>query len=197
MSDLRWLPVTSMVAVTVVAVATHAPARAAQYATAEEAAKRSFPEATSFKETTLQLSADEARAVAQVTGLAPRAAPIRALVAWAGPVGSGSSGSEKPMGFVVIDAVIGKFEMIDFAVGVAADGKIRNVEILTYRESHGYEVRLPAWRKQFVGKGKSDKLRVDEDINNISGATMSATHVTDGVRRIVATIDTLKLGGRL
>ena len=97
----------------------------------------------------------------------------------------------------VVDGVIGKFEMIDFAVGITPDSKIRNVEILTYRESHGYEVKLPAWRKQFVGKGKTDKLRVDEDINNISGATMSATHVTDGVRRIVAIVDRLKTSGKL
>ena len=186
MGDLRWLPLTSAAAVAAFVVA--APARAAQYATAEEAAKRSFPDATSFKETTFQLSAEEARAVATTTGLALRAAPLRALVAL---------GGEKPIGVVVIDGVIGKFEMIDFAVGIATDGKIRNVEILTYRESHGYEVRLPAWRKQFVGKGKADKLRVDEDINNISGATMSATHVTEGVRRIVATVSALKAAGRL
>ena len=186
MSDLRWLPLTNAAAVAAFVVT--APARAAQYATVEEAAKRSFPDATSFKETTLQLSADDARAVASATGLALRGTPLRALVAL---------GGDKPIGFVVVDGVIGKFEMIDFAVGIATDGKIRNVEILTYRESHGYEVRLPAWRKQFVGKGKADKLRVDEDINNISGATMSATHVTDGVRRIVATVEALKASGRL
>ena len=186
MGDLRWLPVTSVIAVATMVAS--APARSAQYATVEEAAKRSFPDATSFKETTLQLLADEARTVANSTGLALRAAPLRALVAL---------GGEKPIGVVVVDGVIGKFEMIDFAVGIAADGKIRNVEILTYRESHGYEVRLPAWRKQFVGKAKTDKLRVDEDINNISGATMSATHVTDGVRRIVVMVDALKVSGRL
>ena len=186
MSELRWLPVTSIVAVATMVA--NAPTRAAQYATVEEAAKRSFPEATSFKETTLQLSVDDARTVATATGLAPRAAPLRALVAL---------GGEKPIGVVVVDGVIGKFEMIDFAVGIATDGKIRTVEILTYRESHGYEVKLPAWRKQFVGKGKADKLRVDEDINNISGATMSATHVTDGVRRFVAIVDKLKANGKL
>ena len=186
MNDLRWLPLTS--AATVAAFVVTAPARAVEYATVEEAAKRSFPDATSFKETTLQLSADDARAVARATGLALRSASMRALVAL---------GGERPLGVVVVDGVIGKFEMIDFAVGIAVDGKIRNVEILTYRESHGFEVRLPAWRKQFVGKGKADKLRVDEDINNISGATMSATHVTDGVRRIVAVVDALKASGRL
>jgi hypothetical protein len=40
----------------------------------------------------------------------------------------------------------------------------------------------PAWRKQFVGKDNQDKLRVSEDIASISGATMSATHITDGAQ---------------
>ena len=105
--------------------------------------------------------------------------------------------ADKPLGIIVFDGVIGKFELIDYAVGIGNDGNIRNIEILAYRESHGYEVRLPAWRKQFVGKTKTDKLRVSEDIASISGATMSATHITDGVRRIVSTVDILRASGRL
>jgi hypothetical protein len=56
-------------------------------------------------------------------------------------------------------------------------------------------VRLPAWRKQFVGKGPSSALRVGEDIANISGATLSCRHVADGVRRIVAVVDALRRRG--
>ena len=42
-------------------------------------------------------------------------------------------------------------------------------------------------RRQFVGKSaKSGDLRIGAGINNISGATLSCTHVTDGVRRIAA-----------
>ena len=78
MNELRWLPLTGTAALAAFVVA--APARAAQYATVEEAAKRSFPDATSFRETTLQLSAVDARAVANATGLAPRAVPLRAMV---------------------------------------------------------------------------------------------------------------------
>ena len=104
---------------------------------------------------------------------------------------------EQLLGVVVFDGVVGKYELIDYAVGIGADGKVRNIEILSYRESHGYEVRLPAWRKQFVGKGADAKLRVGEDIANISGATLSTTHITDGVRRIVAVVSTLKASGKL
>ena len=128
------------------------------------------------------------RALPADAGIAPRAVRFRTLIAQQG---------DKAIGIVVIDAVIGKFDLIDYAVSLEANGKLRSVEILTYRESHGYEVRLPAWRRQFVGKDKRDKLRVGEDIGNISGATMSATHVTDGVRRIVFAVDALIGAGRL
>jgi Na+-translocating ferredoxin:NAD+ oxidoreductase RnfG subunit len=101
------------------------------------------------------------------------------------------------LGVVVADAVIGKFELISYAVGIDGDGAIRQVEILSYRESHGGEIRLPAWRRQFVGKTQAAPLRVGDDIANISGATLSCTHVTEGVRRIVAVVALARRNGSL
>ena len=181
MKGIQWLPLPVLLTLGVSAAAT-------QYATPEEAARRCFPEASGFNESTVQLSPDEMRAVAQAAGLPARSAAWRTMTAMKGDV---------PLGVVVFDAVLGKFELIDYAVGLGTDGKVRNVEILAYRESHGYEVRLPAWRKQFVGKGVEARLRVSEDIANISGATLSSTSVTDGVRRIVAVVSTLRANGKL
>ena len=101
------------------------------------------------------------------------------------------------LGFVVTDDVVGKVELISYAVGIGLDGNVKQVEILAYRESHGFEIRLPSWRRQFVGKGAGAPLRVGDDIANISGATLSATHVTDGVRRIVAVVALARQGGAL
>lgn len=163
-------------------------AHATQYATPDIAAKRSFPEATAFKEIIAQLSTAEMRAISDTVGLPVRKPAWRVIVALSG---------DKQLGLMVLDSVIGKFELIDYAVAIGNDGKICNVEILSYRESHGYEVRLPAWRKQFVGKGRDAKLRVSEDIANISGATISSTNVTDGVRRAVAVVATMRAAGNL
>jgi Na+-transporting NADH:ubiquinone oxidoreductase subunit NqrC len=101
------------------------------------------------------------------------------------------------LGYVVFDDVIGKFELISYAVGIATDGSVKQVEILAYRESHGGEIRLPTWRKQFIGKTAAAPLRIGEDIANISGATLSCTHVTDGVRRIVAALGAARRAGTL
>jgi Na+-transporting NADH:ubiquinone oxidoreductase subunit NqrC len=64
---------------------------------------------------------------------------------------------------------------------------VKGIEILEYRESYGDQVRGAAWRAQFVGKKAGAPLRLGGEIKNISGATLSSKHVTDGVRRILAT----------
>jgi Na+-transporting NADH:ubiquinone oxidoreductase subunit NqrC len=61
------------------------------------------------------------------------------------------------------------------------------VEILQYRESYGGEVREPSWLGQFIGKTAASPLKVGSDIRNISGATLSSLHLTEGVKRILAT----------
>src|SRR4051812_32193760 len=44
-------------------------------------------------------------------------------------------------GWFVIDKVLGKHELITYAVALDGVGAIRGVEILEYRESHGGEIR--------------------------------------------------------
>ena len=64
---------------------------------------------------------------------------------------------------------------------------MQGVDILDYRETHGAEVRNPRWREQFTGKKSGDAVQLDEDIKNISGATLSCKNLTNGVRRVLAT----------
>lgn len=97
-------------------------------------------------------------------------------------------------GIVVIDRVLGKHEYIKYAVGITAGGTVKQIEILEYNESYGYEVREASWRSQFVGKSASSALQLNVDIKNISGATLSCKHITDGVRRLVGQFQSLKGG---
>jgi Na+-transporting NADH:ubiquinone oxidoreductase subunit NqrC len=57
---------------------------------------------------------------------------------------------------------------------------------MDYRESRGGEVRDPRWRAQFSGKSSGSALRLDSDIQNISGATLSCRHITEGIKRLLA-----------
>lgn len=60
------------------------------------------------------------------------------------------------------------------------------MEVTAYRESHGAEIRNAAWRRQFSGRKGPGQLRFGDDIRNISGATLSCQHVTEGVQRLSA-----------
>ena len=89
-------------------------------------------------------------------------------------------------GLFVLDHVIGKHLFIDYAVSLDRAGRVHRVDILQYRESYGGEIRSPSWLAQFVGKTASSPLKVGSDIRNISGATLSSQHVTEGIKRILA-----------
>jgi Na+-translocating ferredoxin:NAD+ oxidoreductase RnfG subunit len=85
----------------------------------------------------------------------------------------------------MVDEVIGKHEFITYATAIGADGRVLGIEIMSYRETHGGQVREPGWRKQFVGKSVGDPFKLDQDIQNISGATLSCRNVMDGVKRLL------------
>jgi Na+-translocating ferredoxin:NAD+ oxidoreductase RnfG subunit len=92
----------------------------------------------------------------------------------------------RAVGFFIFDRVIGKHLYIDYAVALTPAGAVHRVEILQYRESYGGEIRSPSWLAQFVGKTSGSSLKINGDIRNIAGATLSSTHVTEGVKRVLA-----------
>jgi hypothetical protein len=98
----------------------------------------------------------------------------------------------RAIGFFIFDRVIGKHLYIDYSVALDTGGRIRQIDILAYRESYGGEVRSPSWLAQFVGKSSASPLQVDNDIRNLSGATLSSHHVTEGVKRIMSIASRLK-----
>jgi Na+-translocating ferredoxin:NAD+ oxidoreductase RnfG subunit len=159
-----------------IAAAVPASVCAATFSTADDVARRTFKTATAFADVLVTPTPQDAAALAPPGGM-PHLGPLRTIEARQG---------EAVLGRVIVDSVLGKFEQIDYAVALDAAGKVLAIEILTYREGHGAEVRLPAWRNQFVGKSAADPLKIGADIANISGATLSCTHITDGVHRLVA-----------
>jgi Na+-translocating ferredoxin:NAD+ oxidoreductase RnfG subunit len=150
-----------------------APAYATSYLTIAEAQQLMFP-GVRLTESVVRLSPEQQQAIAARAGVPIPDAQLRL---WRAPDG----------GLFIVDEVIGKHERIGYALGLNADGSVRAVEILDYREAYGWEVRNAKWRQQFVGKTAADPVAVDRDIRHISGATLSSRHVTDGVRRLLAT----------
>ncbi|QSX41553.1 FMN-binding protein [Shewanella cyperi] len=88
-------------------------------------------------------------------------------------------------GWFIVDDVIGKHEYITYAVGISPEGEVLGMEVLSYRETHGGQVREQAWRDQFKGKHLGQPFKLDEDVSNISGATLSCRNLLDGVKRLL------------
>ena len=90
------------------------------------------------------------------------------------------------VGFALIRSVKGKDQPITFLVATDTADRLKDVDILVYREPYGGEVAYESWRRQFRGKSASDPLEVGRQIRSISGATISVNSVTAGVRRALA-----------
>ncbi len=150
---------------------------ATEYLSVDMAQKALFPRADRFTELVLALSASQRDRVTALAGPQP---VHRSLRAWRALKG------DQLLGFVFVDEVIGKEDFITYAVALDASGRLSAPEVLAYRESHGGEIRSDAWRGQFAGRHGLDELRVQTDIKNSAGATLSCQHVTEGVRWIRA-----------
>lgn len=150
---------------------------AADFLSIDSAQKAVYPEADQFQEVFVAQSAEQLQSLMSRAGEQPTHGVIR--------IWKASRGGTL-LGHVFVDEVIGRQNLITYAVGIDTSGALRNLEIMAYRESHGGEVRNPAWREQFSGRNSLEQLRFRTDIKNISGATLSSEHVTEGVRWLMA-----------
>ena len=150
---------------------------AADYMSVAAAQRGLFAQADRFDEVVLALNPEQKQAVTQLAGPQP---PHRSLRSWRAMRGN------DVLGYVFVDEVLGRQDMITYAVGIDTTGKSSAIEVLSYRESHGGEIRGTAWRNQFDGRQGLEHLRFGTDIKNIAGATLSCEHVTQGVRWVTA-----------
>jgi len=86
-------------------------------------------------------------------------------------------------GYALIDNEIGKTQPITFLTLIDPQGKIAAIEVLVYRESHGSQIRYAGFREQFYGKDRTAPLKVGQDVQNISGATLSVRAATRVAKR--------------
>jgi Na+-translocating ferredoxin:NAD+ oxidoreductase RnfG subunit len=171
---------TALQALLVPLTAIVAPAYAVDYLSVEQAQKLFFADATSFVDRKLTLTDDQRDTVKERAGTRQR---TETQAAWR------AEKQGQLLGWVMVDDVIGKHEFITYATAIAPDGKVIGVEILSYRETHGGQIRDAAWRDNFKGKTLADTWRLGKDVPNISGATLSCRNVLDGVKRMLVLWD--------
>lgn len=135
-----------------------------------------FPNAKVFLEAAVYLSDEQRDQIKKIAGVRQRNSVQQNWRA---------EQDGKLLGYFLVDEVIGKHEFITYAAALSPDGKVIGIEILSYRETHGGQIRKPEWRAHFTGKTVGDKFKLNKDIPNISGATLSCRNVTDGVKRLL------------
>lgn len=91
--------------------------------------------------------------------------------------------------YAVIMNEIGKSEPITFMVGVDPEGRAGEIALMVFRESRGAEVREPRFTRQFKGKRLRDPIRINQDILNYTGATLSSEAMARGVKKALALVD--------
>jgi H+/Na+-translocating ferredoxin:NAD+ oxidoreductase subunit G len=169
--DIRWLaPATIIVAVST-------PCFATKYMSLEQAQALIFSQAQEFVPAKVTLTPEQIERIERQSGVKVR---VPEQYVWE------ARAAGKLVGWFIVDQVIGKHELITYAVGINPNGSVRQMQVIEYLETYGSQVRYLKWRDQFVGKTLADPVKVDSDIANISGATLSSNHVTDGIRRLLA-----------
>lgn len=158
-------------------VAGAAHTHAATYHTVESAQRACFPEHTEFTPADIKLTPEQKKAIELASKVRVRLDTQRVWKA---------SRDGQFAGWFLVDEVLGKHELITWALALKPDGSVQSLEVMEYRETYGHEIRNADWRAQFLGKRNGAPLKLDADIKNISGATLSCRHLTDGVKRLLA-----------
>jgi Na+-translocating ferredoxin:NAD+ oxidoreductase RnfG subunit len=105
--------------------------------------------------------------------------------------------NQETVGYAGFASSKGKNDYFDYMVLFDNDMVIQKVVMLFYRSSYGGEIMARYWLKQFIGKSNGESMEYEKDIDSISGATISAPAMTDGVKALSVLMKSLKNKGEL
>ncbi len=146
----------------------------------DEALKLMFPKSERIRKESLRLTSEKKMQVEERIGWK---FPEEVFEVYIGETGT------QVDGYALIQNTIGKHKPMTYMVGVDAQGRVSNVELLVFREARGSEVRTKRFNVQYEGKTVADPVRLNKDIINISGATMSVRSFSAGVKRVLVLVD--------
>jgi Na+-translocating ferredoxin:NAD+ oxidoreductase RnfG subunit len=150
------------------------------FLTEEDALKLMFPQSERIRKEVLRLSSEKKLQIEERIGWK---FPEESFEVYVGETGTQING------YALVQNTIGKHKPMTYMVGVDSTGHVLNVELLVFREARGSEVRTKRFNVQYEGKTASDPVRLNKDIINISGATMSVRSMTAGIKRVLVLVD--------
>ena len=146
----------------------------------DEAVKIILPKSQRVRKEVIQLDQDKKDLIEQRIGWK---FPEQAFEVYIGETG------ETIDGYAIVHNTIGKHKHMTYMVGVDAKGACSDVELLVFREARGSEVGRKRFNVQYEGKTVLDPIRINKDIINITGATMSVRSISAGVKRVLVLVD--------
>ena len=127
---------------------------------------------------------------ADIAPLVPRVLPGAVSIVPQGDLFVGRDGSGELVGYAATATAPGYGGPIDVLVGVDPDGIVTGVEIVAQRESPGFFrlVNKSDLVAEYAGRAVTDPLRLGDDLDAVTGATVSAEGVSSAVRLAVRTV---------
>jgi len=125
-----------------------------------------------------------------VAPLVPKVIPGVVSVAIQGDLFVGTDATGQIIGYAATSTAPGYGGPIDVLVGVDPNGVVLGVEIVAQRESPGFFrlVKKSDLIADYTGRAVTDPLRLGDDLDAITGATVSTEGVTNAVRAAVRTL---------
>ena len=80
----------------------------------------------------------------------------------------------------------------DYLILLDVTGTIKKSKVLIYREEYGGEIGSTRWLRQFIGKKSGDNLEYKNNIDAISGATISVRSMINATNDVLKTVKNLK-----
>ena len=101
------------------------------------------------------------------------------------------------LGYAYVSKAPSKTAQFDYLVLVDPELVIVKANVLIYREEYGGEIGSKRWLSQFIGKTKEDEFRYGDNIDAISGATISVRSMTNAMNDLMGSLKTLNEKGIL
>ncbi|WP_373048178.1 FMN-binding protein [Vulgatibacter sp.] len=155
---------------------------AGTYFTTPQLLKAFFPKSERVTYRKILLDPSQQRVLEKRLGYTPARREYVVFVALTG---------ERIDGYALIDDERGQHEPITFAVKFSPTGVVERHEVMVYREGYGDEITDSRFRAQFAGKTGKDVVRAGQDIDVVTGATISSRSMAVGVRRAIALVEEL------
>lgn len=160
------------------------PSDAKVFSTKDDALKRAFPDAVRVERKTIFLLKEDIR---RIEGLSGTKVDSRLFTYYEAVGPDGTSG------YAVVQGHVVRTKTMVYMAVIRPGGEIDHIDILAFYEPEEY---MPStrWLDQFIGRRLSERLRINNEIQAITGATFSSHALTGEARKALAVFELKVLG---